>query len=88
MKRIIGAIPGTKILTCSNLDVSGDYPADAVGGHAPVDGIVDVLSIGGRRKWQEQQCAISEHASDADDIADRGPINRLPLNRRLWTPSG
>lgn len=48
-----------KPLTCSDLHVSGDDPAEAVRRHAPVHRVVDVLAVGGGRKWQQQERAVA-----------------------------
>lgn len=70
-------------LTCPDLHVPADDPADRVGRDAPVHRAVYVLPVGGGGERLQDEGAVAEDSSHPGDVAHRRPVHRQPVDGGL-----
>ena len=74
-----------QFVTCSDLNVPADDASYSIGGDASVHCAVDILTVRGGRKRQEDECTVSQDATYSVDVTHGRAVHREPINRRWRT---
>ena len=67
-------------LTCPDLDVAAEHPADGIAGHASIGSAVHILPERGRRKWQKDQRAVPQHPPHPRYVVHRMSVRGRPID--------
>lgn len=72
-------------LTSANLCVSAEDPPYAVGHAAPVDSIMDILTVRGSREGQQNKRPVPADSSNSWDILHWRAVRAKPSYVRRWS---
>ena len=75
-------------LTCSEVHIPADDGADSVGGHAAIDGGVDVLAVQFWREGLDEERSVGEEAAQPRKVRDHGSVQGEPGHDRWRRPGG